>query len=124
FKLPALIVDFIEQADILDGDHGLVGERSQQFDLLFSERTHCFPTKHDHADGRAFTQQWDAQHRTEIAELDRLSEGEFGIGCDVLNLNSFAVCDDAPDDRPTPELDRMTLHELVQLCWIAVACNL
>ena len=28
----------VEQADILDGDHGLVGEGLDQLDLLFSER--------------------------------------------------------------------------------------
>ena len=53
-----------------------------------------------------------------------MSKGEFGIGCDVRDLNRFAACDNAPDNRSTPEFDRMTLHELVELCWIAVACNL
>src|SRR5215469_7386803 len=38
-------------------------ERRQQFDLLFGEGTHRFSIKHNHADGRAFTQQRDAQHR-------------------------------------------------------------
>ena len=111
-------------AGLWDRNYRLVGERSQQFDLFFGEGTNCFTTKHDHADGRAFTQQRDAQHCTEVAEPDRLSEGEFGVGCYVRDLNRFAVCNNAPDDRSTPELDRMTLHELVELCWIAVACNL
>src|SRR5262249_3813348 len=114
----------LEQAYILDGDHGLVGERTQQFDLLVGEGTHCLATEHDHADGRSFPQQRDAQQRMQLAEPNRLSEGELGVGCDVRDLNSFAVCDNAADDRSTPELDRMTLHELVELSWVVVASNL
>src|SRR5574337_79225 len=30
-------LEFLEEADVLDGDHGLVRERLEQFDLLFRE---------------------------------------------------------------------------------------
>jgi hypothetical protein len=39
-KLPALVLDFIEQAHILDGDHGLVGKGRQQLNLLLVEGPH------------------------------------------------------------------------------------
>ena len=42
-KLAALVLDFIEQPHILDCDHRLVGEGSDQFDLAVGERTHGAP---------------------------------------------------------------------------------
>ena len=33
-ELMALVLDLVEQPDVLDGDHGLVGEGGEQFDLL------------------------------------------------------------------------------------------
>ena len=38
FELAALVLDFVEQADILDGNPGLVGEGLRKLDLLFGER--------------------------------------------------------------------------------------
>jgi hypothetical protein len=38
--LAALVLDFIEQADVLDRDGGLVSESRYQLDLLLSERPH------------------------------------------------------------------------------------
>src|SRR5689334_14029619 len=43
FKLPALVLDFIEQPHVFDGDHGLVGECRGQFDLSFSKGSHTGP---------------------------------------------------------------------------------
>jgi hypothetical protein len=40
FKLPALVLDFIEKSHIFDRDRSLVRERRDQFDLLVSERSH------------------------------------------------------------------------------------
>jgi hypothetical protein len=36
-KLPALVLNFVEEADVLDGDHCLVGKRCHQLDLLFGK---------------------------------------------------------------------------------------
>ena len=33
------LLEFLEQADVLDGDHGLVGEGFEKSDLLFGEWT-------------------------------------------------------------------------------------
>src|SRR6516165_10295791 len=41
FELPALILDFIEQPDVLYGDHSLVGERFNQLNLLWREWSRC-----------------------------------------------------------------------------------
>src|SRR5262249_34934656 len=37
-ELPVLVLDFVEQAHVLDRDHRLVGEGGEQLDLLVGER--------------------------------------------------------------------------------------
>ena len=37
---PALVLDLVEQAHVLDGDHGLVGECLHERDLFVRERAH------------------------------------------------------------------------------------
>ena len=39
-ELAALVLDFVEQAHVLDGDHRLVGEGGDQLDLLVGEGPH------------------------------------------------------------------------------------
>ena len=43
------LLQFLEQARVLDRDHGLVGERLQQRDLLLGERPDLQPPQHDRA---------------------------------------------------------------------------
>src|SRR5262245_47768110 len=47
-------LQLLEQADILDGDHGLGGERFEQFYLLVREGTNLSPANGDCADRRFF----------------------------------------------------------------------
>src|SRR5262245_46463979 len=51
FELAALVVDFVKQAHILDGNASLVGKGRCEFDLLLCERTH-FGTSQDHNSNR------------------------------------------------------------------------
>ncbi len=41
------LAEFLEQAHVLDGDHGLVGEGFKQFDLLVGERTNLHTSNDD-----------------------------------------------------------------------------
>src|SRR5262249_51991106 len=41
FKLPALVLDFVEQPHVLDGNHGLVSKSFNQLDLLRREWSRC-----------------------------------------------------------------------------------
>ncbi len=52
---------FLEQADIADGDYGLVGKGLQQRDLLVAERMHLCTPKQDCADTFILAQQRHAQ---------------------------------------------------------------
>jgi hypothetical protein len=41
FELTALVLDFVEEPHVLDGDHRLVGESLDQLDLLVGKRPHA-----------------------------------------------------------------------------------
>ena len=54
---------FLEQPDVLDGDHRLSGESFEQLDLLFGERTDLHAADINHPDGNTLTQQRRGQYR-------------------------------------------------------------
>src|SRR6266568_5785772 len=60
FKLPALVLDLIEQPYVLDRDRGLVGEGCDQFDLLVGEWLHFRARQSQDADRDALTKHWNA----------------------------------------------------------------
>jgi hypothetical protein len=43
FELLALLLDFVKQPDVYDGDHRLVGEGFEQGDLFIGERVNLGP---------------------------------------------------------------------------------
>ena len=51
------LLEFLEQTDVLDGDHGLVGEGFKQLDLLVSKRTNFHAANQNRSNRNAFTQQ-------------------------------------------------------------------
>src|SRR5262249_12614343 len=67
FKLPALVLDFVEQAHVLDGDCGLVGEGRDQFDLLVGEWLHFRTRQSQYANWDALAQHRNREDRSEIA---------------------------------------------------------
>jgi hypothetical protein len=69
-KLPALLLNFVEQPHGLDRDHRLVRKRGNQLDLLLGERTRNLTDQDHDADGRSIAQQRHAQHGT-IARILR-----------------------------------------------------
>src|SRR5262245_45437997 len=46
-ELPALVLDLVEQANVLDRDHRLVSEGRYQFDLLVGEGLHALAEEYD-----------------------------------------------------------------------------
>ena len=55
-------LQLLEQPDVLDRDHRLVGEGFQESDLLFRERTNLRPTNRDSSNGNTLSQQWCYKH--------------------------------------------------------------
>ena len=62
-------LDLVEQPDILDGDHSLVGEGLDQLDLLCRERLHLRARQDKHAEGLTLAQQWNAKNGSIAAQL-------------------------------------------------------
>src|SRR5215471_3212049 len=63
FKLPALVLDLVEETYILNGNHRLVGEGGCQFDLFFSERSYGRAPQNCNPDWISFAKQRQAEHR-------------------------------------------------------------
>ena len=64
-KLAALVLDFVEQPNVLDRDHRLVGEGGDQLDLLVGEGCTTLRSESMTPIGVALAQQWNAQHRAD-----------------------------------------------------------
>ena len=69
FELPALVLDFVEQPHILDGNHRLIGERGDQLDLLVGERSHRAGDQTMTPIGYAVAQQRHAENRAKATML-------------------------------------------------------
>ncbi|HWO91799.1 MAG TPA: hypothetical protein VNP53_07495 [Methylomirabilota bacterium] len=76
---PILLLEFGEQADVLDGDHRLISERLQQLDLSFREASRLRAAQGDGADGSALPDQGNGERGAEAEAPRRLAAlGEFG----------------------------------------------
>ena len=58
----------LEQPNVLDRDHRLVGESRDQLDLPIGERLNLRPPQPDHADRHALAQQRHAQHGADLTQ--------------------------------------------------------
>src|SRR5262245_66509523 len=91
-KLPAFFLDFVEQADVFDGDHRLVGKSGDQLDLLISKRLHDTSGQDQRADRNALPEERDSKGRTYVCEARTCKPGALGqavlwIGLNISNLN-------------------------------------
>src|SRR5262249_33652264 len=68
-ELAALVLDFVKQADVLDRNHGLVGEGGCQFDLLIREGAYGLAPQNDNANRGSFSQQWNPEYGVEAGPL-------------------------------------------------------
>ena len=109
-KLPALVLDFVEQPHVLDRDHRLVGEGLDQLDLLIGERPHFRTRQYDHANRNIFAQQRHAKYRAKSAEFGPLPVAIFGIGQNVLDLNDLTFDHRPAKDGIASRHDRTCAH--------------
>ena len=86
-QVAGLRLNLVEQPDVLDGDHRLVGKGRDQFDLLVGEWTHFRARQGNYADRYAFAQHRNAEHSAETAQSLRFGKGVFGVCLNVRNVN-------------------------------------
>src|SRR5262249_23700200 len=80
-----------EEPDVLNGDHGLVGEGLEQRDLRVGKRSSLGAPYHNHPDGTTVTQH---RHRDEAASAHRLDDAQpdkGGIFLYIRDMDDGAV---------------------------------
>src|SRR6516164_10959842 len=84
------LAQLLEQAGILDGDDGLLGEARHQPDLLVGERAHLLTVEIDGSDQLVSFKHWDRDHRSIASQL-----GSGDDGWNALNVwpRRRDVCD-------------------------------
>ena len=113
-ELAALVLDFVEQPHVLDGDHRLVGEGGDQLDLLVRERRAPRRAQSRDADRHAFAQQRHAEQRAEAAQLLRLRSV-----CTPGRPSTSAIWTLRPSSSARP----MTLPRPARAAWTSTRCH-
>ena len=72
-------LELLEQADVLDGNDSLVGERLHEIDLLIGERLDFTPYHYEDSKEGTLPEHRDTQHASKAAYLLSLRQLEFGI---------------------------------------------
>ena len=95
-KIPVSALELLEQADVLDGDDGLVGERPEELHLALREGPGLCPRDEDRADGMPVPEHGRGDGATP-ASGQRYVRRVFGIVQDVGNLGHCSVEDGSTD---------------------------
>src|SRR5262249_29879237 len=120
FKLPTLVLDFIEQPHVLDGDHRLVGEGGGQLNLLRGERSRCGAAYYQHTDCSALAHEGDTENGAVLPRFLALDEFIFGVIQDVGNMNGLAFEHNAAGDGAAPRGHWTALQKLLEIRAISV----
>src|SRR5215813_7551367 len=112
-QIGGALAQLIEQPHVLDGDHSLVGEDFDQFDLLVSKRPHDSAVQVKHADRDRLAQE---RHTEQCAKADFLlnfDQGEFRIGYNIDDLNRLALKQNSASYRPPTRLHWQSFYDTV-----------
>ena len=90
-QLARLLPDLVEQASILDGDHGLCGEVRREPDLLLGKRGDFIAGERKDTDRRPLAQKRHAKVRSELEQLLEAERLILGIGQRILGMNRPAL---------------------------------
>src|SRR5215471_2004613 len=107
FELPALVLDFVEQPNVLDRDRRLVREGRGEIDVSVAESSYHSAHQHNHADRDSFAQQGNAEHGTGAHLSCGSAQRVFRVILNVSYMDDVAFKRSSPSDRaPTRfELD-------------------
>src|SRR5215469_1580643 len=100
FKLPALLLDFVEKPHVLDGYARLVGKGRHQVDLLVGEGANGLAHQDDSTDRMVFAQERYAEDRAKPDLLLHFPISIFRISQDIGDLDRFAFEYRSPDNAP------------------------
>src|SRR4029450_1866641 len=98
-----LLLEFLEQPDVLDGNPRLIGEGLEEGDLCLSERTHVGTPKIDCPDYFPFSKER-TRHYSPVPELPSqgVAYGELlGLGLEISHVNGPSFQNGTACDSPS-----------------------
>src|SRR5215471_9940287 len=81
------LFEFSEEPDVLDGDHGLVGEGFEKSDLFVCEGPDFCPPKSDHSDDGTLPQHRNCEDCSDLSTPLTLGPTVFRVCQDVMDVN-------------------------------------
>ena len=98
-------LQLLEQADVLDGDDGLVGEGRDELDLLVGERLDSAPRTMNTPTTVALPEHRDGEDGPDLGAALPLGPAVLGIGHGVVDVDDAAL-EERPARRRTPDRAR------------------
>ena len=117
------LLHVVEQPHVLDRDHGLIGKRFSECDLLVGERLHDATLQEQNSDGRSFALQRYAEHSAYVRRQGSVCYVGVRIELPVDDVNGFTLMRNTADNRRPPRLERFPLHAFLVFWQKAVACG-
>src|SRR6516165_2981436 len=99
-ELAALVLDFVEQPHVFDGDGRLVGERGGEVDLPLGERTDDSAVQVEHANRGSVAQERHTEHGAKAGSFLNFNQSVFRIGQNIDDMNWFALNQNSASRRP------------------------
>src|SRR5262249_28975094 len=90
---------FIEQANVLDGDHGLVSEGLDQFNLLLTEAPRLITNNSKDADDLPLAHEGHPEPCSHADHVGRVWFFVFGVDQEIRNVDRAALDERAPENR-------------------------
>jgi hypothetical protein len=122
-QLRGSCLNLLEQPHILDRDHRLVGEGSDELDLLVSEGPHNAAHQRDYADRHTVAEERNAERRSVFSDPLILQDLVFRIGEAIRKVNRAALQRRAADQRASSGHERVLDGVLNEFRIGAVGCR-
>ena len=116
-------LNFVEQTDVLDRDHRLVGERFHQIDLVFIERSDSLAHQQCYADWRSFPHERNAKHGAETHFLLHVEIFVVRIGKHVGNVYRLTLYQHASDRTASLPPQSNSLESVTDPRRESIACG-
>ena len=100
----------VEETNIFDGNHCLIGKRGEQLDLLITERLYDRTRHREHADWGALPQKRDPEHGAEAAAFLRFLPDVLGVGKHIRDMNDASFQRGSANESSTAGPDRLAFH--------------
>src|SRR5262249_47356304 len=114
-QLRVVVLDFIDQAPILDGNHRLVREGGDEIDFSLREWIDRDAGQDEDADRSSLAQQWNAERGTMTAASLNFVPGKFRIGQYVRDVNCPAFERGSTGDGPAVDLTRRESRQVLPI---------